>query len=73
MENVLQTTKNVFYLTERLIHAVKILTEVSIIWDMKDFFFFFSLKFRDHFQMMYSAQVKNTYMHHGCLSAAHKT
>lgn len=42
MENVLQTTKNVFYLTERLIHAVKILTEVSIIWDMKDFFFFLS-------------------------------
>lgn len=71
MENVLQTTKNVFYLTEHLIHAVKILTEVSIIWDMKDFFF--SLKSHNHFQMMYSAQVKNTYMHHGCLSAAHKT
>lgn len=39
MENVLQTTKNVFYLTEHLIHSVKILTEVSIIWDMTDFFF----------------------------------
>lgn len=40
MENVLQTRKkNVFSLTDHLIHAEKILTEVSIILNMNELFF----------------------------------
>lgn len=39
--------KNVFYITEHLIHAVKILTEVSIILDTEEVVFFF-FKLHDH-------------------------